>query len=747
MPQISVSPVYGAGKDGPLCSLLKVDDDLSILLDCGWDDMFRVEEISNLAQVAPQVTHVLISHPDLLHLGCLPYAKKHFGLDAPVYATLPVHKMGQMYLYDQYLSRQAVGEFSLFSLDDVDAAFAAFQTLQYSQTVRLSAKGKDVSITPFNAGHLIGGTVWRINVDGEEVVYAVDINHRKDRHLNGASLDKIFDKPALMVTSGSSSLVSPVSKQVRDREFLGSIMEALRNDGNVLLPVDTAGRVLELICLLEKHWHDNKLASYQLVLLTSVAYNTMEFAKSQLEWMNTSFTTSFEHSRTNAFSTRYMKVCHSRADLAKLPRRPKVVMASLGSMESGPARELLADWAQIPQNLVIFTQNPVVGSLAYHLQTGLSGSVRIMVSRRVPLEGRQLQDYLLAAKEMKIKEEEEGKNDSDLIDVKQEDAALPQSRTASGALTRLASTGAGPASAVATAVVHNFKDVLIEGFVPYDNCAGPLFPFSAPAVEADEYGEAIDFAHFQVELPAEDATANGKGGGGGEEMDVEIEVDTRPTKVLTIGMTLQIRATVMLLDFEGKSDSYSMKTIIGNIGPRELVVVSGSKQAVQTLIQGVKSAGDLNKIYDPMNLQQVNISSASVSSLSMKMSDDLLGMIQLQKVGNYSIAWVQGKVEAEAKEEIEGSKEQADHVLVPLEKKLRTQHSAAFVGDFRMGDLRQDLVRNGISTELVQGVLVCDGLISIQRVGAQNEVVIQGPLSPKYYRVRSILYKQYQVCS
>merc|ERR1719506_3009084 len=143
--------------------------------------MFRVEEISNLAQVAPQVTHVLISHPDLLHLGCLPYAKKHFGLDAPVYATLPVHKMGQMYLYDQYLSRQAVGEFSLFSLDDVDAAFAAFQTLQYSQTVRLSAKGKDVSITPFNAGHLIGGTVWRINVDGEEVVYAVDINHRKDR--------------------------------------------------------------------------------------------------------------------------------------------------------------------------------------------------------------------------------------------------------------------------------------------------------------------------------------------------------------------------------------------------------------------------------------------------------------------------------------------------------------------------------------------------------------------------------------
>ena len=113
MPQIRVSPVYGAGRDGPLCSLLKIDDDLSILLDCGWDDMFRESDVSALAEVAETVTHVLISHPDLLHLGALPYAKKRFGLDAPIYATLPVHKMGQMYLYDQYLSRHEVGEFSL----------------------------------------------------------------------------------------------------------------------------------------------------------------------------------------------------------------------------------------------------------------------------------------------------------------------------------------------------------------------------------------------------------------------------------------------------------------------------------------------------------------------------------------------------------------------------------------------------------------------------------------------------------
>jgi len=38
-----------------------------------------------------------------------------------------------------------------------------------------------VRVTPFPAGHLVGGCVWRIEVAGEEIVYAVDTNHRKER--------------------------------------------------------------------------------------------------------------------------------------------------------------------------------------------------------------------------------------------------------------------------------------------------------------------------------------------------------------------------------------------------------------------------------------------------------------------------------------------------------------------------------------------------------------------------------------
>ena len=49
-----------------------------------------------------QIDAVLISHPDLYHLGALPYMVGKAGLECPIYSTIPVHKMGQMFMYDFY---------------------------------------------------------------------------------------------------------------------------------------------------------------------------------------------------------------------------------------------------------------------------------------------------------------------------------------------------------------------------------------------------------------------------------------------------------------------------------------------------------------------------------------------------------------------------------------------------------------------------------------------------------------------
>ena len=53
----------------------------------------------------PQIDAVLLSYPDPLHLGALPYLVGKSGMNCRIYATIPVYKMGQMFMYDLYQVR------------------------------------------------------------------------------------------------------------------------------------------------------------------------------------------------------------------------------------------------------------------------------------------------------------------------------------------------------------------------------------------------------------------------------------------------------------------------------------------------------------------------------------------------------------------------------------------------------------------------------------------------------------------
>jgi cleavage and polyadenylation specificity factor subunit 2 len=75
-----------------------------------------------------------------------------------------------------------------------------------------------LQITPFPAGHMMGGAVWRITKMGEEeVVYAVDFNHRKERHLNGCTFEGI-GRPTLLITDAFNVLYAQPKHKQRDEQ-------------------------------------------------------------------------------------------------------------------------------------------------------------------------------------------------------------------------------------------------------------------------------------------------------------------------------------------------------------------------------------------------------------------------------------------------------------------------------------------------------------------------------------------------
>ena len=94
-------------------------------------------------------------------------------------------------LYIVLQARHSIEDFDKFSLDEVDLCFEKMTQLKYSQTVNLKGKVQGLTVTPIPAGHMIGGTIWKIVKDDEEdIVYAVDYNHKKERHLNGCDIER-----------------------------------------------------------------------------------------------------------------------------------------------------------------------------------------------------------------------------------------------------------------------------------------------------------------------------------------------------------------------------------------------------------------------------------------------------------------------------------------------------------------------------------------------------------------------------
>lgn len=76
-------------------------------------------------RVASKIDAVLISHPDTMHLGALPYAYKQFGLSAPVYSTEPVYRLGLLTMYDHFLARKV----SMCCVEDLNCVVYLWEDL------------------------------------------------------------------------------------------------------------------------------------------------------------------------------------------------------------------------------------------------------------------------------------------------------------------------------------------------------------------------------------------------------------------------------------------------------------------------------------------------------------------------------------------------------------------------------------------------------------------------------------------
>ena len=199
------TPLLGAQSESSASqSLLELDGGIKILVDVGWDEAFDVEKLQALEKHLPTVSVILLTHPTLDHLGAYAHCCKHLPsfTKIPTYATTPVISLGRTLIQDLYSSSPLAASIippsalaeaaysSNFNVDgpspnilfqaptteEIASYFSLINPLNYSQPHQpipspFSPPLDGVTITAYNAGHTLGGTIWHIQYGMESIVY------------------------------------------------------------------------------------------------------------------------------------------------------------------------------------------------------------------------------------------------------------------------------------------------------------------------------------------------------------------------------------------------------------------------------------------------------------------------------------------------------------------------------------------------------------------------------------------------
>lgn len=364
----------------------------------------------------------------MAHLAAYAHCCKHFPLFTriPVYATTPTISLGRTLLQDLYstapLASTIIPPSSLSeasysysqsqsdseethilrqppTADEIAAYFALIHPLKYSQPYQplaspFSPPLGGLTITAFNAGHTLGGTIWHIQHGLESIVYAVDWNQGRENVLAGAAwlggagaggaevIEQLRKPTALICSSrGSGRVALSGGRARRDELLLDMIRSAVAKGGIVLIPTDSSARVLELAYLLEHAWrkessdNESPIGTTRLYLASKNINSTLRYARSMLEWMDENIVREFEAEASaqanqqngqntqgrGPFDFRHLRLLEKKSQVERVlnsgeQQIGKVIVASDSSLEWGFSKEILRSIAADSRNMVILTE-------------------------------------------------------------------------------------------------------------------------------------------------------------------------------------------------------------------------------------------------------------------------------------------------------------------------------------------------------------------------------------------------------
>ena len=394
--EMQIMPLGAGNEVGRSCCILKFMGK-TIMFDCGVHPAYSgMSSLPFFDAVEPEeIDLVLITHYHLDHAAGLPFLMERtsFNPKARVFMTQPTRAIYKALLSDFVrVSRNAPGEESLYTEEDVDRTMSRIEVVDYHAEVNVNG----IRFRPFYAAHVLGGAMFMVEIAGVRVLYTGDYSREEDRHLKAAEIPPF--RPDVLIVESTYGVQEHEGRRIREKRFTDRVARIVRQGGRVLMPVFALGRAQELLLILDEFWEANRdLQNIPIYYASAIAQRCMPVYQTYVNMMNDNVRRRFEIS--NPFEFKYVKnirgINHFEDD------GPCVFMASPGMLQNGLSRELFERWCTNKQNGVVLSGYSVEGTLAKKVLTEPETITR--------LDGRQVKlscsvDYITFAAHADFKE-------------------------------------------------------------------------------------------------------------------------------------------------------------------------------------------------------------------------------------------------------------------------------------------------------------------------------------------------------
>ena len=272
--------------------------------------------------------------------------------------TYPTKAIYQLIINDSV--KVAQNEESLYQEKDVKNSLNKIECIQYHQ--KITENG--ITFTAYNAGHVLGAAMFLVEINGVKILYTGDYSREIDRHLHPAEIPD--EDIQILLLESTYGIHEHEKREIRERNFTKYVREIVERGGKCLLPVFSIGRAQELLLILEEYWEMNpELNEIKIYYVSSLAHDSMNIFQEYINMGGEYVKKKLFNEGKNPFKFSHIE-CQKNLDSYD-KKKPIVVFASPGMMQSSLSRSLFEEWCQDDKNGVIITGYSVDGTLAKNI--------------------------------------------------------------------------------------------------------------------------------------------------------------------------------------------------------------------------------------------------------------------------------------------------------------------------------------------------------------------------------------------